>query len=174
MKNLKISVILVGMIAIIISGCSYRVLDFTLVSTKNIDLSKASSFERGKQRVEGLDKVHLILTIPTGRPNLKEAVDRAIETTPGCIALVDGVIYSKFWTAILYGQTSYLVEGTPLVDKSLAINMSDIPKYGRIAIGKNGQVESVERISSSEYFALKDRITKNAKETRFENSTELE
>jgi hypothetical protein len=158
----------------IFSGCSYRVLDFTLVSTKNVDLSKASSFERGKQRVEGLDKVHIIISIPTGRPNLKEAVDRAIETTPGCIALVDGVIYSKSWWAILYGQISYLVEGTPLIDKNLTINSSNIPKYGRITINKDGKTESIESISSFEYFALKDKIVKDSKEKRFKNSTELE
>jgi len=173
MKNLKFTLILLSMVAMLFSGCSYRVLDFTLISTKNVDLSQASSFERGDQRVEGLDKVHLIIYIPTGRPNLKEAVDRAIETTPGCIALVDGVVYSKFWWAILYGQMSYLVEGTPLIDKSLAINSSNIPKYGRITIDKNGKTESIESISSSEFFALKNKIVKGSKETKFENSINL-
>lgn len=172
MKNLRLVLFL--SVITVLSSCSYRVLDFTLVSTKNVDLSKASSFERGKKRVSGEDMVHVILTIPTGRPNLKEAVDRAIEVTPGCIALVDGVIYSKGWTAIVYGQLSYLVEGTPLIDGSLAINSSDIPEYARVTIGKDGKTENIENLSSTEYFALKDKMIKGSRERRFMRSTDLQ
>lgn len=174
MKKTKFTLIVLSMVAIILSSCSYRMLDFTLVSTKNVDLSKAASFERGKQRVEGEDMVHYIFYIPLGRPNLKEAVDRAIETTPGCIALVDGVIYAKFWWAFFYGQQSYLVEGTPLVDKTLANNSNDTPRYEKIRIDKNGEIKSIEQITAPEYFALKDKIVKNSKEKRFKNSAELE
>lgn len=174
MKNSKLTLIALSIVAITFSSCSYRVLDFTLISTKNVDLSNAASFERGNQRVEGIDMVHTIIIIPLGRPNMKEAVDRAIETTPGCVALVDGVVHSNYWWAILYGQTSYLVEGTPLIDNTLAINSSDIPKYRRITLDKNGKTEKIESISSSEYFARKGKIVKNSKERRFENSHELE
>ena len=168
------SIIVLSILAVTLSSCSYRMLDFTLVSTKNVDLSKASSFERGKQRVDGEDMIHYIFYIPLGRPNLKEAVDRAIETTPGCIALVDGVVYAKFWWAILYGQQSFLVEGTPLIDKSLANNSNDFSKYKKISIDKNGDITEVEEISVSEYYALKDKIKKNSKKERFNNSIEIE
>ena len=35
--------------------------------------------------------VHWIIFIPTGTVNIKEALDKAIESTPG-VALLDGVI----------------------------------------------------------------------------------
>lgn len=45
---------------------------------------------------------------------MKEAIDRAIEQHPGAVGLVDGVLKHKSWWALLYGQSSYIVEGTPL------------------------------------------------------------
>lgn len=38
------------------------------------------------------DKVHYVFSIPLGRPNSKEALDRAIESTPGAIALTDAIV----------------------------------------------------------------------------------
>lgn len=98
-------------------GCTTRLTDFTLLSTKNFDLSKASSLKRGTARVTGDDKVFIIIFIPTGVPNVKEAVDRAIESVPGAVALVDGVVTRKGWWFI-FGEDSFIVEGTPLIDPS--------------------------------------------------------
>lgn len=166
---------ILSMTAILFSSCSHRVLDFTLISSKNVDLSKAASFLRGKNRVEGKDKVHWIIIIPTGTVNIKEAIDRAIESTPGCVALLDGVIYTKFWwIPYIYGQQSATIEGTPLIDPSLAYNPTEIPTYGKIELNKKGEIKSVENILSTEYYALKDKIVKDSKETRFKNSTETE
>ena len=110
-----------GLICLISAGCSnIRIVDFTTISTKNIDWSKAATFNRASARVEGEDKVHIICFIPTGVPNMKEAIDRAIESKPGGVALVDGVVYQKSWyIPLIYGQVSYVVDGTPLVDPSL-------------------------------------------------------
>ena len=175
MKNSKLTLIMLSIVAIILSSCSHRWLDFTLISSKNVDLSKAASFERGNQRVEGEDLVHIIIFIPTGTINIKEALDRAIETTPGCIALVDGVITTKwFYIPYIYGQQTAIVEGTPLIDKSLANYSIDIPKYRKINIDKKGEIKSVENISSIEYLAMKDKTVKNSKEKRFKDSKELE
>jgi len=173
MKVSKLTLIIISIVAMIFSSCSQRILDFTIVSSKNIDLSNAASFERGKQRVEGVDKVYIILIIPTGTPNLKEALDRAIETTPGCVALVDGVITYKYLWFLLFGETSYIIEGTPLIDKSLAINSTNYPEYKKIEINKNGGVKSVEILSAPEYLAVKNKIVKDSKVKRFKNSAEL-
>lgn len=61
-----------------------------------------------------MDKKPIILSIPIGSPNLKEAIDKAIEQCSGAIALADGVVKSKFLYFFFYGQNSYIVEGTPL------------------------------------------------------------
>lgn len=175
MKNLQFTLLTLSIVALIFSSCSHRVLDFTLISSKNVDLSKGASFERGKSRVEGKDMVHWIIFIPTGTVNIKEALDKAIESTPGCVALLDGVIYTKYWwIPFIYGQQSATIEGTPLIDPSLAYNSDEIPTYGKIELDKNGEIKSVENISSTEYLALKDKIVKDSKETKFKNSLEIE
>lgn len=112
--------LLLSVLTLINVGCTTRLVDFTTISTKNVDWSRAATFNRASARVEGKDLVHIIIFIPTGTPNMKEAIDRAIESKPGGVALVDGVVYSKVWyIPYIYGQISYVVEGTPLLDPSL-------------------------------------------------------
>jgi hypothetical protein len=138
-------------------------LDFTLVSSKNVDLSKGASFVRGKNRVKGVDKIHLIVFVPTGSADIKDALDKAIESTPGCVALLDGVIYSKFWwIPYIYGQQSATVEGLPLIDPSLADNTNEtIPlTYGKLTLNKQGEIKNLEHLSQDEYYVLKNKIVK--------------
>jgi hypothetical protein len=103
---------------VLLSGCVTRITDFTLLSTKNIDLTKASTFKRSATRVTGEDTISIIIFIPTGVPHVKEAVDKALEGVPGAVALVDGVVKSSGWWFI-FGQSSIIVEGTPLIDPTL-------------------------------------------------------
>ncbi|MFA5140065.1 MAG: hypothetical protein WC728_12610 [Elusimicrobiota bacterium] len=106
---------------IFLTGCQTRLTDFTVLSTKNVDISKLGTYKRGGKRVEGADLQTIILFFPTsGPPNMKEAIDRAIESVPGCMALVDGVLYNKMVYFVLGGQGGYVVEGTCLIDPSLA------------------------------------------------------
>ena len=103
----------------IMTGCTQRFVDYTLLSTKNVDLSKAGTFKRGANRVTGEDGRYIIIFIPTGgRPHLKTAVDRAIESVPGAVGLVDGVVSARGWWFII-GENAIIVEGTPLIDPSL-------------------------------------------------------
>ncbi|MBL7973754.1 MAG: hypothetical protein JNJ85_02505 [Candidatus Kapabacteria bacterium] len=175
MKNLIASTLILGFTSFCFTGCSFRVLDFTLISSKNVDLSKATTFIRGKSRVDGKDMMHLIIIIPTGTASIKEALDRAIESTPGCVALLDGVVYSKFWyIPYIYGQQSAVVEGTPLIDPSLGYNQSDIPTYGKIEINKGNGKGVIEEISEQEFLALKSNIVKDSNQKKFTNSTDIE
>jgi hypothetical protein len=134
-------------------------LDFTLISTKNVDLTKASQFKRGNNRVNGEDGVYWILYFPLGSPNLKEAVDRAIEKIPGCIALVDGVVYHESWWAILTGYSSYVIEGTPLIDPSLiSSNVNIIGTYNICVMDKEGYIKEMKTISKEEFENDKSKI----------------
>lgn len=109
------------------SSCTYRLTDFTVISTRNVPLGKhAASIEKANTRVKGKDTAHMILFIPLGAPNMKEAIDRALDKYPGAIGLADGVVKNQFWWAILYGQNSYLVEGTPLYEGDEITNNSII------------------------------------------------
>lgn len=105
---------------LLMSGCSNRIADFTIISSKNVDISRGAEFKRSAQRVTGEDVKHIIVFIPTGQPNAKEAMDRAIEKVPGAIALMDGVVTQEsWWIPYIYGQTKFVVEGTPLIDPTL-------------------------------------------------------
>ena len=47
-------------------------------------------------------------------------MDKAIESTPGAVGLLDGVINKHYWyIPYIYGEVSYEVEGTPLIDPAL-------------------------------------------------------
>ena len=96
---------LVFAVTAMFSACTYRWLDFTVISSKNTDV-------KGKvgKRVKGSDGQCGFI----GIPNIKEALDKAIEQEPGADALVDGVIYFKqypFWTV-------YQIEGTAINTKN--------------------------------------------------------
>lgn len=102
--------------ATLVSGCTRRLGDFTMISSKNVDLTRGADFRRASARVNGKHEVVWILGIPTGIANMKEAMDKAIESTPGSVALVDGVVKYTEWSTILVGVQSYQIEGTPLID----------------------------------------------------------
>lgn len=104
-----------------ISGCSARLTDFTVISSKNVELARMHEFQRHPVRAAGVDMIHIISFIPTGAyPDAKSALDRAIESQPGGVALVDGVITRKwFYIPLIYGRDWYEVQGNVLVDPGL-------------------------------------------------------
>lgn len=109
-----VTVSLFALCAIFLASCSQRLVDFTVISSKNIPITEMGvEFKKAEKRVKGVDSKWSILFI-SGIPNMKEAIDRAIEKYPGAVALADGVIYSKIWNCILLGQNQYVVEGTPI------------------------------------------------------------
>ena len=105
-----------GVVALIIgmlTGCSMRITDFTVISTKNVNIP----FTQQAPRSVGKDCV-VVFLIPFGMPNLKSAIDKAIENAgPKYDALIDGVAYIDNYNFIV-GQQCYRVEGTPVSTKS--------------------------------------------------------
>lgn len=116
----KIQFLAAGLFLLIgISSCSHRLTDFTVISTKNVPLgNKAASLQKADERVKGVDKAHTVLFLPLGIPNMKEAIDKAIAQYPGAIGLADGVVKCNNWHILLYGQNSYIVEGTPIYESN--------------------------------------------------------
>lgn len=102
----------------IASGCTQRVADLTVASTKNINIAGDSHRADVTERVTGEDKVAIVAFIPTGRPNIKEALDRAIEKRPGAVGLSDVTLSTKFYyIPLLYGEIGYVIEGNPVYKK---------------------------------------------------------
>lgn len=103
-----------------LTGCVERITDFTVISSKNVDLSRGSDFIRGDKRVEGED-TKIAFIFPLGIPNAKEAMDNAIQSVPGCVGLVDGVLEHEFFY-LYFGYFKYRVKGTCLIDPKLLAN----------------------------------------------------
>lgn len=98
-------------IAVLLSGCSMRIADMTMITTRivsldRVDLDKLPT----KQRVVGEDTRWTVLFIPLGTPTLKDAVDDALSKGGGDI-MTDVVVRRVAWTAILFGMESIQVEG---------------------------------------------------------------
>ncbi len=140
--------------AFVVTSCTTRLTDFTVISSKNVDLSQMAKYKKGGDRVIGEDIAHIIFVIPTGMPNLKEAIDKAIESVPGCVALADGVMSSKSFWILVYGQQGFIVEGTPLIDPALA-SVDDLEsKYMISEIDEEGN-SSLRYVSEEEYNEVK-------------------
>jgi hypothetical protein len=117
-------------IAILLAvGCAVRMLDFTVISSKNVDM-RVKDTAKGA-RVTGEDMAMSILgIIPLGAPNLKEALDKAIESAgPGYDALIDGVIYHKYNFYVFFSNSGYKVEGTPIKTKEIISQLKEKGEY---------------------------------------------
>jgi hypothetical protein len=135
---------------ILLSGCATRMLDFTIISTKNVDISRLGEFQRS-ERVEGVDTRYIIILIPTGNPSIEEAVDRAIESVPGGVALIDGVLTNKFYyIPYIFGENKYVVTGTVLIDPKLVSNTS-ASTHEIIELDAKGSVSARREVSSTDY-----------------------
>jgi len=163
MKNFNLAIFLLFTFLMMTTSCTQRVVDFTIISTKNVDLSQAGTFERGRVRNTGTDRVYWILSIPLGAPSMKEAIDKAIERTPGAVALVDGVVYSKAIWFVLSGFSEYIVEGTPLVNPALGIKNTDLESdYNWAIYNENNEVEQIIPLTQEEYESKKKKMFKKA------------
>jgi hypothetical protein len=107
MKKLSyLALILTG--GLIITSCNQRLIDFTVISSKNVTL-RLPDDAKGP-RTQGKD-----MKMCT-QPMLKAAVDKAIENAgQGYDALIDGVIYSR---NELF-RVGWVVEGTPIKTSKL-------------------------------------------------------
>ena len=115
---MKKSLLLLGLIVVIASGCTKQLSDFTVLSTKYSSLGNGeSNVVKAQQKVKGKNsKMSHLLFIPTGSPDTKKAIENALEQCPGAIGLANGTIKSKSWSCLFFGKSSYYVEGTPIYD----------------------------------------------------------
>ncbi len=144
--------ILAGLLCGLLCSCSHRLVDFTLISTKNVPLERTEDLAKADKRVKGQDSKGIILSIPLGLPNMKEAIDRAIESYPGAVALSDGVVYSKGWTCFFYGKNKYVVEGTPVYLNNGAAGVQPAARPGATAAAP-AAVQLVHEVQPGETLA---------------------
>lgn len=100
--------------AALLSGCTYRVVDLTVASTKNYNLN-GNDFVKGS-RVTGED-AYPVVVFPLGIPNIKEATDIAIENNPCAVALSD-VVVTQYNYSFFFGVYGVTVEGDLILDRT--------------------------------------------------------
>jgi hypothetical protein len=106
----------------------------------------------------------LISKIRDGRlvPNLDGLLPKAIESVPGAIALVDGVITAHSWyIPIIYGRSWYVVEGTPLINSKIASTKS-IGNYMVSKLDKDGHVKEFKIVDKANYEKLRNKVINDA------------
>ena len=106
-RNYLAVLLCVGMI--IFAGCTTRLGDFTVLSTKNVDVSGLTPGDRfsGEHCVN-----YLFSMIPLGEVNWKNAMDQGLERGKGDV-MVDIVLTQTMWTIpYIWGQQCIVIEGT--------------------------------------------------------------
>lgn len=159
---MKKYIALIFVFSFILASCSQRIVDYTLISTKNFDVTRMKEYKVTTQRVTEEEKVHIILFFPTKLYSghgqmLKQAIDNAISSIPGCVALSNGVITSKFMWLLLYGYSSIEVEGDAIIDPRIAVLSQDNSQsnYYKVYMNDDLSVESVDKINEMEYNIIK-------------------
>jgi hypothetical protein len=106
-----LSVAAVGVVAVVGVACTARLGDLTLATTKNVMISSFNPSTMHSVSTRGSDCKAMILFIPTGVPNFKNAIDDALQRAGGANFMTDLVMTQKFWTAIVYGETCIIATG---------------------------------------------------------------
>lgn len=98
-----------GLGLLVLDGCATRLGDFTVLSSKNVDVSGL----RMGDRVSGEHCINKVFgMIPLGQVNWKEAMDDALEKAKGDV-MVDIVLTMKTWAIpLIWGQDCIETEGT--------------------------------------------------------------
>jgi hypothetical protein len=102
-RNLIVSLLLI--IAMAGLGCSYRLGDFTALSSKNVPLDYSSETAATGEAC----KVTNFLVIPFGPPSLEDAIDDAVGSNGN--ALINQVTYTSNYTFLLGNYQCFRVKG---------------------------------------------------------------
>ena len=151
----------IGFICIFqLCGCVTRLGTFTVISTRNIEWSRAGEYQRNPRRVIGEDTAHIIIIIPT-RMNvtIEEAVDNALNQIPGAVALVDVALrYTSFYIPYIYGKMAYIIEGSTLIDPKL-VSLEESTSSEYIVLytndGRNFSQRNIDQEEYNKYFLPK-------------------
>ena len=156
MKNKIILFSIVAILASAFIGCTQRIGDFTLISTKNVDIG--GKYKKLDGRFVGEDKRGEIIGIPLGLPNLKTAVDNCIENGKGEL-VTNAVLDFSYWTAILYGERKYTVTGDVWAKASMSDLMNNNDDLYVLRADQKGyhlvSVADPAHIIKVEYFVTK-------------------
>jgi hypothetical protein len=140
-------------VGFLLSGCATRIGDFTLMSSKNVELSRMGEFTYSKKAVKGTDSiVTLLFFMPVKKDvDMREAIDKALAKIPGAVALVDVRIYYHKLNFILFQVEGFTISGNALIDPKYTAAGSEVEsRY--LAIDTNDGINFTEHyITEEEY-----------------------
>jgi hypothetical protein len=113
--------LLVGLL-ILFPACTHTVAKFSIVALKPVRPAQIASARAGRTKARGEDSNQIILIVPLRwrSHDMRVAMQQAIDSVPGGIALLDcEVLETKFHIPFIYGYYAYAVEGRVLVDPLL-------------------------------------------------------
>jgi len=90
-------------------ACTQRMGDLTFVSSKNIGYR----YPALRRSVRGQDCAQSILFVPWGslRPDVEEAVDRAVDQVAGGDMLINAAMYNDVLVTLIYNRNCIRVDG---------------------------------------------------------------
>ncbi|WP_162510836.1 hypothetical protein [Treponema endosymbiont of Eucomonympha sp.] len=138
------------------TGCVTRIMDLTVASTKNIDLSRVGQFKRGARTIKGRDsEIRILGFIRVKTVDMEAAMDKALAKIPGAVALVDFVLSTHRYNFILFQLQGYTVTGVALIDPAIVGYNSGgtaSPYLGRF--NEAGKITETYELTKEEYEKL--------------------
>jgi len=154
-KRFLVGVLVLALVfGMTVVGCATRILDLTIASTQNMDLSRAGEFQRTANEVKGYDTICsriLFFDVKIGKIDMKEAIDSALRRVPGAVALVNFRLNQRKLNFLLFALDQYVVTGNALVDPNIITfgnNEGLLPEL--VTFDKTGIIERVQ-ITQDEY-----------------------
>lgn len=111
---MRLSVLVSLTLPVLLAGCSWHIADMSVVSTRH-SVQDMHELVKG-QRVTGETYSPYVL-VPLGMPNIKDALDEAIQSDRCAVGLSDVTVREQYY-ALLVGVVGYEVEGNLLIDAS--------------------------------------------------------
>ena len=117
------------LLLMVLTGCSERLGDFTVISTKNIDIGK--NYIKVDSNAFGTSTKQIIIVFPNGTPSIKDAVDDLLKKTNGDLVTNAVIHYNWFYIPYIFGEMTYKIEGDVYIKALQKVSMienSDISK----------------------------------------------
>ncbi len=154
-KNVFIGTLLLAILTL--SSCVTTNEDlgrFTVISSKNVDLSRLGDMQRFPERTETTKfntKILFITKKISDSYVLENALDSALETIPGAVALVDAKVSYYTRKRLFSSKYGYRFEGTALVDSNSFGMINEIQGNDTLFILSSDDGKNIAFVTEQEF-----------------------
>jgi hypothetical protein len=156
MRNKKIRLGISAMVLVfitVLNGCATQIGQFTMATTKNVDLSRLGEFSRTTREIKAQDSSIFILGFQVKTAKMNAALDKALSKIPGAVAMVDVRISTKSTPLLIVRLESFIVSGTALVDpKIVSAETSERNEHPQLVkFTEEGKIIETVALTNEEY-----------------------